>query len=165
MILFRYSAAGYAAKEGHTDLAERLGGLGSSPMNPGGGIWTRKWDPTQGMGYYENDITGESWWETEALASHEREQLPPNVLDWLRQQELRTEIVGILTDNDPIRLAEIDQLVEGAGGTQGLEQLCSELRSYYQAAADATTTNGAAATEERDSMMEEKFTWLTMLWI
>jgi hypothetical protein len=133
----RYTAAGYASDAGYTALAKVLGGVESSaphgpPKAGGGGIWVRKVDPTSGMGYHENSATGESWWEADALAAHERGQLPPQVQDWLRQQEMRSEIIGILVGEDPIRLTEVDQLIEGAGGTEGLEHILKELRSLYR---------------------------------
>ncbi|CAM9603092.1 unnamed protein product, partial [Phaeothamnion confervicola] len=130
---YNCSAVHYAREAGHTALAAFLGQGGEEAKEANqaaatGGMWVRATDPTSNAAYHMNDATGESWWESDLLASA-REYfaaaagsgaaaaeaaavLAPGVRGWLRQQQARAQLVALLARVDPLRLPEIDQQME-----------------------------------------------------
>ncbi|CAM9580062.1 unnamed protein product [Discosporangium mesarthrocarpum] len=125
---------------GYTDGGE-LGGVNGGGYKGfiSGGLWVRNIDPETGLAYHMNDETGESWWETDLtdvardfLATTKPngdgetkgdeggaasvEKLPPGVREWLLQQQLRSCLINLFSRADPLRLTEVDLLMEREKG-------------------------------------------------
>ncbi len=133
-----YTASRYAEDAGHTSLQDMLNKeeFLARQKNQEYGIWRRHVDEATGAEYHYNSVTGECFWDEEAIRLANEAtgdvKIPEAIQSWSNQEKRRVTLTTLLAQVDPRRIIEIDEIMEMAGSTKELDGIIQSLKEEYK---------------------------------
>ncbi len=141
-----YTASRYAEDAGHILLRDILNKEGSlaKQRKQECGIWRRHIDEATGAAYHYNNMTGEYFWDEEVMRlakeTTEEMEIPEAIQSWIDQEKCRVSLTTLLTQVDPRRITEIDEMMEMAVSTEELDGIIQSLKEEYKFHENKNTT-------------------------